>query len=41
MRELKKIRLIQFDDKHKTITELTKNQKDILESFNIPIPEIL
>ncbi len=41
MRELKKIRLIQFDKNHKIVTELTKKQKDIFKYFNIPIPEML
>jgi transposase len=36
--ELKKLSVIEIDDKKPMITELTRKQKDIFEAFKIPLP---
>ena len=41
MFELKKIRKIFFGEKKTMITELSKTQKEVLESFNISSPHVL
>ena len=38
--ELKKLSILEIDEKKPMITELTRKQKDIFSAFTIPLPNV-